>query len=130
MKIKIIVCVCVCVVLGISGCGVKNDKNLEFFTEKIHQLLEKDDQVLIIAAELTNFQWNKLCFERKKFVTLNFFTEDEIITFKLNYRDYFIEEPYVENSVAGKCVTNNDELLITKRYAGSSIPNILFETKK
>lgn len=107
-------------ILVISGCSKTNSEREIYFHENISKLISNKDSVVISAGELTNFSWEKLCFERNGKVNLRFHVKRETVIFHLSFEKYFIDEGYVDASPSGKCLTRNNKLQIRTKYPDSS----------
>src|SRR5262249_1851590 len=68
------------------------------FPRQIAKLLEGRDSAVVDAAQLTDFDWQKLCFEREDALELKFSGGGADKVFRFGYEDYFVAEPYVERS--------------------------------
>jgi hypothetical protein len=103
----------------IYGCGASNNSEIEKFKNKTSSLIVDSNSIEVIASELSDFKWDSLCFQRKSLLQLTFFKNNStVVQLKLDYRDYFIDEPYVKGSLDGKCISNKDHILIKKKYPG------------
>ena len=116
MKIKYIFIFCLLFFL-LHGCATSDPKEeIEYFNNQIAELLSDEDLLVIEASQLTNFSWDTLCFERNGSVKLKFNTDKFEVVFELNFKDYFIDEPYVDGSLAGKCISSDTQILVKRKY--------------
>ena len=104
----------------LGGCEMSENKNLEYFKSQISSLLGDSNSVEAVASDMTDFSWDKLCFERNESLTLTFSSANSEVFFELDYKDYFVDEAYVEGSLDRKCISSQDRLLIKKKYPGYS----------
>ena len=103
-----------------SGCDMSSDSNVDVFNDRMSKLLGDNDSVKIVASDLTDFLWDRLCFNREDLVKLTFYNKGSEIIYKFDYEEYFIDEAYVDGSPDGLCISNNDYLLIKRKYPGYS----------
>lgn len=95
---------------------MSEDKNLEYFKNQISKLLGDSNSVEVVASDMTDFSWDKLCIERNESLTLTFSSADSEIVFELDYEDYFVDEAYVEGSLDRRCISSQDRIFIQKKY--------------
>ncbi len=115
MKIKYIFIFCLLFLL--HGCVTSDPKEkIEYFNNQIAKLLSDEDLLVVEASQLTDFSWDTLCFERNGSVKLKFNTDKSEVVFELNFKDYFIDEPYVDGSLAGKCISFDAQILMKRKY--------------
>ncbi len=99
---------------------MSENKNLEYFKSQISRLLGDSNSVEVVASDMTDFSWDKLCFERNDSLTLTFSSANSEVVFELDYEDYFVDEAYVEGSLDRKCISSQDRIFIKKKYPGYS----------
>lgn len=104
----------------VYGCGAQNEKSLDNFNMRVFEVLRNQNFVKAKIDDLTDFQWDKLCFHRKNKLSLVFYSNRDEFEFKFNYEKYFVDEPYVDRSLAGKCISNKDFVIIKRKYPGYS----------
>jgi len=103
----------------LSGCPMSHtDDAQQYFTRQIAKLLEGRDTAVVDAAQLTDFDWQKLCFEREDALELKFSGAGGDKVFRFGYEDYFVAEPYVARSPAERCIGRQDKLVLKKKYPG------------
>lgn len=86
------------------------------FTARIAELLGERDSAVVAAADLTDFTWQELCFARDEQLRLTFKGSDPATEFLFDYDAYFVDEPYVAQSPADRCVGYGDSIVIKKKY--------------
>lgn len=97
----------------------KPDEAQHRFAQRVAEVLAGRDSAVVAAAELADFPWERLCFERDDELQLKFSGGEEKETvFRFRYEDFFVAEPYVEKSPAEQCIGRNDRLLVKKKYPG------------
>ena len=117
----------------------KKEEKRDNFKRNVSKLLGDKKKVVITASELTDFSWEKVCFQRidsyftfpgekfKDFIEVTFLSSDSNTVFELSYEDYYVEESYVEGSLEGKCVTSKDRIML-KNFGHSRV--VFSEIKK
>lgn len=101
----------------LHGCAAPDSQEkIEYFSNQIIELLSDEDLLIVEASRLTNFSWDRLCFERNESLKLKFNTDKSEIIFDLSFNDYFIDEPYVDGSLAGKCISFDTQILMKRKY--------------
>ena len=86
------------------------------FTSRIAELLGDRDSAVVSAADLTDFKWQELCFTREDQLLLTFKGSEPTQEFRFDYTDYFVDEPYVAQSPADRCIAHGDRIVIRKKY--------------
>jgi len=108
-------------ILMVQGCGMSSDNEVEKFNTKVSGLIGSSESIKIVASELTDFEWDNLCFQRENLLQLTFSRGGaEIVKLKLRYEDYFTDEDYVKGSLDGRCVSSRDHILLKRKYPGYS----------
>lgn len=103
--------------LLVPGCGVSTPASAEArFTARIAELLRDRDSAVVTASDLSDFRWQALCFRREEQLLLTFKGSDPAIEFRFDYTDYFVDEPYVAQSPADRCIAHDDRIVIRKKY--------------
>lgn len=92
-----------------------NSSNL---SKHINQLLAEKDSTVIEAGKLTDFSWKQLCFERDEKLLLKFDADENEQVIALDYEQFFVTEPYVERSLAERCVNPTDLIEVRRKYPG------------
>lgn len=126
-----------------------NEKRFNYFNQQVEKYIKGKNSVIVDAKDLTNFEWDKVCFRRhesyglpyipfissgKGSIELNFYTEKnekKIESFELSFSDYYLDEPYVQSTP--KCLHNREKLLLFRYVTLSSDKRINFlmpDTKK
>lgn len=100
---------------------MSSDNEVEKFNTKVSGLIGSSESIKIVASELTDFEWDNLCFQREKLLQLTFSRGGaEIVKLQLRYEDYFTDEDYVKGSLDGKCVSSRGHILLKRKYPGYS----------
>lgn len=103
------------IIFFMVGCDMSDDE-LNLFKKRLSVLLAEKDSVEIFASELTDFSWDKLCFDREKLLTLTFFYAKSKTIFELDYQEYFVDEPHVKGSLDRQCITGEQKIIVKKKY--------------
>lgn len=93
----------------------------EAFARKIDSLLAGKDAVEVEAAALTDFTWDRLCFERDDRLLLKFKGDTEQVL-SLPYEEFFVDEGHVGHSLEDACVAPGDRIVVRKKYPGYEGP--------
>lgn len=105
--------------LLLAGCAMTSTKDSErHFLQRIADTLAQQDTAVVKASDLTDFDWDTLCFERDKKLLLKFSSGGQETVFALPYETHYVAEPYVEKSLAERCVGREDRIVIRKKYPG------------
>lgn len=107
-------------ILLIKGCDMSNAEELAYFKNHLSKLLDGKESVEVVASDLTNFSWDSLCFNREESLKLTFQSVKKEVVFRLDYKDYFVDEGYVAASLDGQCISNTEAILIKRKYPGYS----------
>jgi len=104
-----------------QGCGMSNSVEIDRFNFRVSELIGDAKSVKVTASQLTDFEWDSLCFQRKDLLQLTFSSGGSVVmSFKFSYEDYFTDEGYVKGSLDGKCISNKDYIVIERKYPGYS----------
>ena len=99
----------------------KTKEQLSYFNNQVSELLKENNSAISSVSVLTNFEWDKLCFKRLSDLHLIFYlNEDELSIFRLDYKEYFVDESYVKGSLDGSCILYNEKILIKRKYSPPS----------
>lgn len=113
-----------------TGCSQNVLMDEEQFKQRVYRLLKDQDSVDVRARELTDFDWEKLCFSREGKIRLRFYIDEtKMKIVELDDDAFFIEENYVYASPTDRCVTQNELIIIEDKF----IPRhslIIFKIKK
>ncbi|MDO5609280.1 MAG: hypothetical protein Q4G62_00610 [Pseudomonadota bacterium] len=107
--------------MSLQGCPMTNDihtPNSSNLSKHINQLLAEKDSTVIEAGKLTDFSWKQLCFERDEKLLLKFDADENEQVIALDYEQFFVTEPYVERSLAERCVNPTDLIEVRRKYPG------------
>ena len=107
----------------LAGCPMSStpDAAQSAFATRIASLLKGRDSATVAAAELTDFAWSTLCFERDDTLLLKFDGQSPVV-FKLRYEDYYVDEAHVARSLDGQCITPTDRIVVRRKYPGHPAP--------
>lgn len=107
---------------SLAGCTMAHAPlTQEAFARKIDSLLAGKDAVEVEAAALTDFTWDRLCFERDDRLLLKFKGDTEQVL-SLPYEEFFVDEGHVERSLEDACVAPGDRIVVRKKYPGYEGP--------
>lgn len=92
---------------ALGACGNSDKEKTNYFRIKAEEVLAKKESTTIKISSLTNFDWDKVCFERNKDIKLIFHHQSDVFNMDLDFDHYFIDEGYVDRSPDGKCYKND-----------------------
>lgn len=108
-------------ILIVQGCGMSSDNEREKFDGRVTGLIGGSESIEIVASDLTDFEWDSLCFQREKLLQLTFSKGGtELVKLQFRYEDYFTDEDYVKGSLDGRCISSRDRILLKRKYPGYS----------
>ena len=103
--------------LLLSGCGASTqDAATHDLQQHVDALLAGRESATVSASQLTGFAWRRLCFARGDALRLTFDGSAPPVALTLPYDAYFVDEAYVAQSPAGRCVDRRDRLVIARKY--------------
>ncbi|WP_064745865.1 hypothetical protein ABU614_10040 [Lysobacter firmicutimachus] len=87
---------------------------------RIQALLRTRERALVPAAALTGFRWRQLCFGEDTPPQLRFRIDGGERLIALD-AGYYVAEPYVAGSPAGRCLPPDARLQLRRRPGGGTI---------
>ncbi|BAS68397.1 hypothetical protein [Bathymodiolus septemdierum thioautotrophic gill symbiont] len=119
-----------------------NEERLNYFNQQVNKNIQDKNSVIVNVKDLTNFEWDKVCFVRYDGyslpyipkviigsdgkIVLNFYIEqkeEEVESFELSFENYYLDEDYVASTPG--CLNNKEKLLLF-RHPNSSDKSIDF----
>lgn len=100
---------------SLASCSTDNERSI-YFQEKLSEATNGKDKIEVKLSDITNFQWNKVCFKKNDEIELVFYQANATIKISLKYDKYFIDDGYVKDSPDTHCYSNNDTIIAQKKY--------------
>lgn len=111
--------------LFLVSCSANNGEE-RYFQAKLSNVIEGKDAVAVKLTDLTNFQWEKVCFNRNEEVDITFYRGEDVINISLGFDKYFIDEGYVKGSPATRCYSNDKTMIVRKvNFSNHSVIQIV-----
>ena len=90
--------------------------------QRVQAALQESDSAVVPANTLTEFPWQKLCFQRGEALRLTFHRDGVETVVELDYNEFFVDEGYVEGSLDGACLASGDRVVVRRKYPRDTGP--------
>ena len=108
----------ICVLLSLFFISCSSKKDEEIFKNRVNTLIESSDSIETDFVDLTDFEWDKVCFKDASTVKLEFINSktNQKTSLDLSNSKFIINEDYVKGSPAKLCFSRSQVFIIKMSY--------------